>query len=466
MKTFMDSDFLLSTETSKKLYHSYAAKMPIVDYHCHIKAKDIAKDQTFDNISKLWLAGDHYKWRLMRANGIDEKYITGDASDEEKFKKWAQTLGKAIGNPLYHWSHLELQVYFGYDGLLNENTAEKVWNLTNEKLKSPSMSACNIIKNSKVTDICTTDDPIDNLKWHKMIAEDSNIGVNVYPTFRPDKAMDIKGQGFTHYLSQLSLISGILINSFDDLKKAISNRINYFDTFGCRTSDISLDFIMYRPASKVEIEEVFQNRLIGKTLSRDDELKFKTAFMTFLAKSYSKKNWVMQVHYGVQRNNNSKTYKHIGPDSGFDSISDYSSSCEMSMFLDSLDSTNELPKTIIYSLNPMDDATIDTVIACFQDSSVKGKIQHGSAWWFNDHKQGMINHMTSLANNGLLANFVGMLTDSRSFLSYTRHEYFRRILCELIGNWVENGEYPNDIKLLGAVVEDISYNNAKNYFNL
>lgn len=460
----MDQDFLLTTDTARDLYHSYAKEMPIIDYHCHINPQEIAEDKTFDNITQIWLGGDHYKWRLMRANGVEERYITGDASDKDKFFKFAETLTKAIGNPVYHWSHLELQRYFDYDGILNKDTAEEVWNLANAKLQEPSMSAQSIIKNSQVTDLCTTDDPIDSLEWHRMIVEDESFDVNVYPAFRPDKAMNIEKADYGDYLSKLSSVSGIRIDSFADLKKALANRIDYFNEHGCCASDHALEFVMYRPASDEEIETIFTNRLQGQVLSKEDELKFKTAFMVFVGGEYTKHGWVMQLHYGAQRDNNTQMFDKLGPDTGYDAIYNYSSSLELSQFLNALDTTNQLPKTIIYSLNPLDDTTIESVMACFQDSSAVAKLQHGSAWWFNDHKKGMIDQMTSLANFGLLGNFIGMLTDSRSFLSYTRHEYFRRILCDLIGNWVENGEYPNDMNTLGQIVKDISYNNTKAYF--
>ncbi len=464
MKKFMDKDFLLTTDTAKVLYNNHAKRMPIIDYHCHIDPKEIAQNKTFDNITQIWLGGDHYKWRLMRANGVDERYITGDASDKEKFFKYAETLPRTIGNPVYHFSHLELQRYFDYHGALNKDTAEEVWELANKKLQESSMSAQNIIKNSGVTDICTTDDPVDTLEWHKMIAEDESFDVNVYPAFRPDKAMNIEKPEYTDYLLALSTASDIKIESFADLKEALANRIQYFNDFGCRASDHALEFVMYRPASDEEIEKIFADRLNGQIPTNEDELKFKTAFMMFVAKEYTKHDWAMQLHYGAQRSNNTSMFKVLGPDTGYDAIYNYSSSLEMSQFLDALNSEDNLPKTIVYSLNPLDDAMIQTVIGCFQDSSVAGKLQHGSAWWVNDHKKGMTDQMTSLANYGLLSTFVGMLTDSRSFLSYTRHEYFRRILCDLLGTWVEDGEYPNDMDALSKIVEDISYNNAKGYF--
>jgi glucuronate isomerase len=464
MKKFMDKDFLLTTETAKVLYHNYASKMPIIDYHCHIDPKEIAEDKRFDNITQIWLGGDHYKWRLMRANGVEEKYITGDASDKEKFLKYAETLPKAIGNPVFHFSHLELQRYFDYHKPLNKDTAEEVWEIANAKLQDPSMSARNIIKASNVTDICTTDDPIDTLEWHKKIAEDKTFDVNVYPTFRPDKAMNLEKADYLDYLSKLSVVCDTKIETFEDLKQALAKRIEHFNDHGCRVSDHGLEFIMYRPASSEEVEQIFKDRLNGQMPTKEDELKFKTAFMMFVAKEYTKHDWAMQLHYGAQRDNNKAMFEKLGPDTGFDAIYNYCSSLEMSQFFNALNITGDLPKTIIYSLNPLDDATIESVMACFQDSSVAGKLQHGSAWWVNDHKKGMMDQMTSLANYGLLANFVGMLTDSRSFLSYARHEYFRRLLCDLVGTWVDNGEYPGDMDGLKAIIEGISYNNAKNYF--
>lgn len=464
MKPFMDKDFLLSTETAQTLFHDYAAKMPVLDYHCHINPQEIAEDRQFENITQVWLGGDHYKWRQMRSNGVDEYYITGDAPDREKFQKWAETLEKAIGNPLYHWSHLELQRYFGYTGVLNAETAEEVWNLCNKKLQDPSMSVRNIIKQSNVTLICTTDDPVDSLEWHKMLAADDSFDVQVLPAWRPDKAMNIEKPEYLDYLNKLSEVSGVKIDSFLALQRALKIRLAFFNEMGCRASDHALEYVMYKPATAEEIEEIFSRRLAGDAISYEDELKFKTAFMTFVGKEYHRLGWAMQLHYGTIRDNNKLRYKQLGPDTGYDCINTSGSSAEMAAFLNALNETDELPKTIIYSLNPVDNAAIGTVLGCFQDSSAIGKIQQGSAWWFNDHKVGMTEQMTSLANLGLLSNFIGMLTDSRSFLSYTRHEYFRRILCDLIGKWVENGEYPADMKVLGRIVSDISYNNAVRYF--
>lgn len=464
MKAFMDQDFLLSSEAAKKLYHDYAEKTPILDYHCHINPKEIAENRKFENITQVWLGGDHYKWRQMRSNGIDEYYITGGASDREKFQKWAETLEKAIGNPLYHWSHLELKRYFGYEGYLNGETAEEVWNLCNAKLQEDSMTVRSLIKQSNVKLICTTDDPVDTLEWHKMIAADDTFDVQVLPAWRPDKAMNLEKPEYLDYLKKLSTVSGVDINTFADMKQALSVRMDYFASIGCSVSDHALEYVMYAPATEVEIESIFANRLRGEEIGKEDELKFKTAFMVFVGKEYHKRNWVMQLHYGCKRDNNVYRYGQLGPDTGYDCINNYAPSAQMADFLNALSADNTLPKTIIYSLNPNDNAAIGTILGCFQDAEAVGKIQQGSAWWFNDHKQGMTDQMISLANLGLLSNFVGMLTDSRSFLSYTRHEYFRRIMCELIGGWVDNGEYPEDYKTLEKIVKGISYNNSVRYF--
>ena len=464
MKAFMDENFLLKSETAQLLFHKYAEETPILDYHCHINPKEIAEDRKFENITQVWLGGDHYKWRQMRSNGVDEYFITGGASDREKFQKWAETLEKAIGNPLYHWSHLELQRYFGYKGVLNGDTAEEVWNLCNARLQEDDMSVRNIIKKSGVTLICTTDDPVDSLEWHKIIAEDDSFDVQVLPAWRPDKAMNIEKPEYLDYLAALSEASGITISTFADLKEALKNRMEFFRSYGCRASDHALEFVMYRPASEAAVEKIFARRMAGEAVTKEEELIFKTAFMTFVGKEYHKLGWVMQLHYGCKRDNNTLRYKEMGPDTGYDCINNYAPSSEMADFLNGLNITDELPKTIIYSQNPNDNESIGTILGCFQDSSAIGKIQQGSAWWFNDHKVGMTNQMISLANLGLLSNFVGMLTDSRSFLSYTRHEYFRRILCDLFGTWVEDGEYPFDEKALGEMVRNISYYNAVRYF--
>ena len=464
MKPFLNEEFLLSTESAQKIYHQFAENMPILDYHCHINPKEICDDRKFENITQVWLGGDHYKWRQMRSNGIDEKYITGDAPDREKFQKWAETLELAVGNPLYHWSHLELKRYFGYDGILNGRTAETVWNLCNKKLQEDSMSVRGLIKQSNVQLICTTDDPVDTLEYHEKIAKDETFDVQVLPAWRPDKAMNIEKPEYLDYLATLTKVSGIKVDSFKALKAALSNRMDYFAARGCKVSDHALEYVMYYPATDDEIEAIFAKRMAGNGVTRTEELQFKTAFMQAVGREYYKRGWIMQLHYGCKRDNNTFYYKKLGPDTGFDCINNYAPSSEMADFLNALISTNELPKTILYSLNPNDNASIGTILGCFQDSSAIGKIQQGSAWWFNDHKTGMTEQMTSLANLGLLGNFIGMLTDSRSFLSYTRHEYFRRVMCELIGGWVENGEYPYDEEALEKIVKGISYNNAVRYF--
>ena len=464
MKAFMDEDFLLQTEVAKKLYHDYAAKMPVLDYHCHINPREIAEDRQFENITQVWLGGDHYKWRFMRSCGVDEKYITGDASDKEKFMKWAECLGKAIGNPLYHWSHLELQRYFGFNGALSRKNAEEVWNLCNEKLAQPSMSVRNIIKQSNVTLICTTDDPVDSLEWHKKIAEDDSFDVAVLPAWRPDKAMNLEKPDYTDYISKLSSVSGVAIKTFEDLKKALVIRIEFFASMGCCVSDHALEYVMYEPATDAQIEAIFAKAMAKETITRQEEMQFKTAFMTFVSGEYNKRNWVLQLHYGCKRDNNKPMFAKLGPDTGYDCINNYAPSAQTADFLNNLIEKDSLPKTILYSLNPNDNQAIGTILGCFQNSDAVAKIQQGSAWWFNDHKTGMQEQMISLANLGNLSGFVGMLTDSRSFLSYTRHEYFRRILCNLFGNWVENGEFPEDYDILGEIVQNISYNNAVNYF--
>ncbi len=465
MKQFMDKEFLLSTETARKLFHEYAEQMPIIDYHCHISPQEIAENRKFDNITQLWLGGDHYKWRQMRSNGVDEYYITGDAPDREKFQKWAETLELAIGNPLYHWSHLELQRYFGYTGYLNGETAEEVWNLCNAKLQEDSMSVRNIIRQSNVKLICTTDDPADDLRWHKKIAEDDSFEVKVLPAWRPDKAMNMEKPKYFDYLTKLGEASGVQVDSFACLKKALKNRMDYFDSMGCKVSDHALEYVMYVPASEQELEAIFAKRLQGILPTTEELLKFKTAFMLFVSREYSRRGWALQLHYGCRRDNNSRMYQKLGPDTGFDCISNDTPVAGLAQFLDCLQSTDQLPKTVIYSLNPNDDAIIGSVLGCFQDSDAVGKLQQGSAWWFNDTKAGMTAQMSSLANLGLLGNFIGMLTDSRSFVSYPRHEYFRRILCDIIGGWVENGEYPNDEKALEKIVRGISYYNTVRYFD-
>ena len=464
MKQFMDKDFLLSTDMAKTLYHQYAETMPVLDYHCHINPQEIYEDRKFDNITQVWLGSDHYKWRQMRTNGVDEKYVTGDGSDREKFQAWAETMPKLIGNPLYHWSHLELRRYFGYDGYLNGDTAEEVWNLCNAKLQEDSMTVRGLIKQSGVTLICTTDDPVDTLEWHQKIAADDTFDVQVLPAWRPDKAMNVEKPTFAPYIAQLSQVSGIAVTDLASLKDALKNRMEYFAANGCSVSDHALEYVMYAPASDEEVDAILKKGLKGEAISKEEELKYKTAFMLFVAKQYAKMNWVMQIHYGCKRDNNAYMFEKLGADTGYDCINNYAPSAQMADFLNELSATGDIPKTILYSLNPNDNASIGTIIGCFQGPGCAGKIQQGSAWWFNDHIHGMTEQMISLANLGLLGNFVGMLTDSRSFLSYTRHDYFRRILCNLIGGWVENGEYPDDEKALKRIVQGICYNNAVKYF--
>lgn len=462
----MDETFLLTTETAEKLYYQYAEKMPIVDYHCHVSPQEIYEDKHFENITGVWLSGDHYKWRLMRSNGVDEVYITGNASDREKFQKFAETLPRAIGNPMYHWCHLELKKYFGYDGILNGNTAEEIWNLTEKKLQEKEMGVRGLIEKSNVAFIGTTDDPLDSLEWHGKLREDKTIQTTVAPSFRPDKALNIEKTGWCDYIKALTEVSGIEINCVEALKKALYMRMEYFKTYGCKSSDHGLDYMMYRTFTPDEIETVFQKGLKKDVLSVEEIEKFKTAMLLFCAEQYYRLGWVMQIHYNCLRNPNTAMLKALGPDMGFDCIGPNNGSYALAKFLDDMNGKGKLPRTILYSLDAGDNAFIDTLTGAFQSPEIPGKIQHGSAWWFNDHKQGMREQMISLANLGILGNFVGMLTDSRSFLSYTRHEYFRRILCGLLGEWVENGEYPNNMDDLEKIVEDICYNNAIRYFNL
>ncbi|MBE5802502.1 MAG: glucuronate isomerase [Clostridiales bacterium] len=464
MKAFMDKDFLLNTPTAVRLYHEAAENCPIIDYHCHISPKEIYEDLKYDNITQVWLGGDHYKWRLMRCAGVEEKYITGDASAHDKFIKWAEVVGKAIGNPLYHWSHLELRRYFGYEGILNKDTAEEVWNLCNEKLRSEGFSVRGLIARSNVETICTTDDPIDSLEWHEKLAADDTIKTAVLPAWRPDKAMNLEKPDYLDYLGKLSQCSGVEILSFENLKEALSIRMDYFAARQCILSDHGMSYVMYAPASDEEVEAIFAKRLAGDTLSDEEQTIFKTAFMLFVGRKYRELGWIMQLHYGVQRDNNPVMFDRVGPDTGFDCIDNHTPIAQATAFLGALEATGDLPKTIVYSLNPSDNQAIDTMNGCFQNAESVSKIQHGSAWWFNDHFTGMTDQLTSLASLGYLAGFVGMLTDSRSFLSYPRHEYFRRILCRLLGQWVEDGMFPDDENTLNEIVRGVSYENAKRYF--
>jgi glucuronate isomerase len=466
MKAFMDENFLLNSKTAEELYHGHAEKMPIIDYHCHLNPREIAEDKKYRNITELWLGGDHYKWRAMRSNGVEERYITGDASDKEKFLKWAETISCCIGNPLYHWTHLELRRYFGIDKLLSRDTAEEIWDRCNEILASGQLSARDLIKRSNVEAICTTDDPTDSLEYHKAIAADPSFKTRVLPTFRPDKAINIDKEGFTEYLAKLGKAAGRSIDSLFALKQALISRIQFFHDTGCRISDHALDPVVYSETSEEEAAAVLAKALRGEALSDIEVKKYKTYILLLVGREYAKRNWAMQVHLGTIRNTNSRMMKLLGPDSGFDTIGDRTFAEDLAKLLDALNATDELPRTILYCLNPRDNEVLGTMIGCFQGGGIPGKLQFGSGWWFNDQKDGMIRQMIALANLGLLSRFVGMLTDSRSFASYTRHEYFRRILCNLIGEWVENGEAPGDMKLLGGMVRDICYNNAFSYFQL
>ena len=466
MKPFMDKEFLLNTPTASKLFHEFAEGMPIVDYHCHVSPKEIYEDVRFENITQAWLKGDHYKWRLMRSNGVEEKYITGDATDREKFQKFAEALPRAIGNPMYHWCHLELQRYFGYEGILNGETAEEVWNLTCEKFKEADMSVRGLIKQSKVAFIGTTDDPVDSLEWHRLIKEEGKLSATVAPSFRPDKALNIDKAGWKEYIATLSDVAGIKIDGIESLKAALKSRIEFFNEMGCRASDHGLDRMIFAKADEKEIDKIIKAGLKGKPVSADDAEKLKTCLLLFCAKEYNRLGWVMQLHYNCMRNPNSTMFNKLGPDSGFDCIGPNNDSIKLAKVMDTLYADNALPRTIIYSLDGSDNAFIDTLIGSFQGDDINGKIQHGSAWWFYDTLNGMRDQLKSLASLSILGNFVGMLTDSRSFLSYTRREYFRRILCQLIGEWVEGGEYPCDEAQLKEIVEGICCKNALKYFGL
>lgn len=466
MKAFMDENFLLENETAVELYHKYAKDMPIFDYHCHLNPKEIADNKQYKNITEIWLGGDHYKWRVMRANGVDEKYITGDAPDKEKFIKWAETMEQCIGNPLYHWTHLELKRFFGIDKILCKKNAEEIWNECNRLLATDEFRAKSLIKNSNVKAVCTTDDPVDNLEYHMEIAKDTAFGVKILPAWRPDKGVRIEKPEFKEWIAKLESVSGIKVDSFESLKKAFEQRLDFFHKVGCRLSDHAMDPMVFEQSTEADAESALKKALSGQALTEKEISQYKTQVMQFLGRNYAKRGWVMQLHMNTIRNNSTRMFNTLGADTGFDAIADYSVGLALSKYLDSLDLTNELPKTIVYSLNPNDNELLATIIGCFQHGGVPGKMQLGSAWWFNDHKEGMYKQMIDLANVGLLSRFVGMLTDSRSFLSYTRHEYFRRILCNLLGQWVENGEFPNDIGLVGSIVENVCFNNAKEYFGI
>ena len=463
IKNFIHEDFLLQTSFARRLYHDYAKDLPIIDYHNHLSPSKIAEDYKFENISQVWLYGDHYKWRAMRTLGIDEKYITGNASDLEKFMKWGGTVPYTVRNPLYHWTHLELKRYFNIDVLLDQNNAEEIYNTCSEHLQSPDYSTLGLLEKMKVEVVCTTDDPLDTLEYHKKASK--NDGLKLMPAFRPDKAYAVENTtAFLEYLGKLEGVINAPIHSYPDLLDALESRINYFHENGCRLADHGLDYLPFYKGGTFNASKIFSTLKNGVSLNLDEIAYFKSDMLKFLSKCYHKKGWVQQFHLGALRNNNQRMLQQLGPDTGFDSIGDFSQANSLSNFLDYLDSTDELCRTIIYNLNPADNEVIAAMIGNFNDGSVKGKIQFGSAWWFLDQKDGMEKQLNSLSNIGLLSCFVGMLTDSRSFLSFPRHEYFRRVLCNLIGNDVANGELPEDEKWLGKIVSDICYHNAKAYF--
>lgn len=468
MNDFIHDDFMLQTTTARNLFHKYAKKMPIIDYHCHLVPKEIAVDYKFRTITELWLGGDHYKWRLLRANGVNEKYITGDASDWEKFEKWAATIPYTMRNPMYHWTHLELKRVFGIDDLLNPDTAREIYDRANEMLQKPEYSARGLMKKFNVEVVCTTDDPLDSLEYHKQIKE-SGFEVKVLPTWRPDKSMAVENvDNFRAYVEELSKITGINITTFDSYSLAISKRHDYFQANGCKLADHGIDNFFSERCTHDEASAIFDKIYNRKEILTDLEvLKFKSMMLHENAVLNHSKGWVQQFHYGAIRNNNTSMFNKLGADAGFDSMNDVSYVAKnMSRFFDNLELDNKLSKSIVYNLNPNDNYLVASMIANFQDGTVPGKIQFGSGWWFLDQKDGMEDQMNILSSQGLLSRFVGMLTDSRSFVSYPRHEYFRRILCNLIGNDVEAGLLPDsEIEFLGKMVEDICYNNAKEYFN-
>ncbi|WP_077624675.1 glucuronate isomerase [Sediminibacillus massiliensis] len=462
MKPFLEEDFLLETETAKRLYHDYAKDMPIFDYHCHLTAKEVAEDARFSTITQLWLGDDHYKWRALRANGVDEAYITGDKSDKEKFMKWAETIPELIGNPLYHWTHLELQRVFGIDQILTPETAEEIWEKCNQTIQTGNFSAREIIKQFDVRAICTTDDPVDSLQYHKQIKEDDSFDVQVLPTFRPDGALNIQLDSFTEWVDKLEHTSSIPIQNYQDFLKALESRVDYFHEVGCRLSDHGLDSPFFERVPQERCGYIFKKALNRERLDAREIEQFRTSVLVFLGKLYAAKGWAMQFHIGGLRNTNKKMIEKVGPNTGYDSIADFTYAEDLSGLLNELEKEDSLPKTIFYNLNPRDNYMIATMAGNFQGST-PGKIQFGTAWWFNDQRDGMEDQLKTLANVGVLSRFVGMLTDSRSLLSYTRHEYFRRILCNLIGRWVENGEYPADFNQLGQMVKNISFHNIDRY---
>jgi len=464
MKTFLDDNFLLNTNTAIELYHSYSKHLPIIDYHNHLIPEQIANDVKFENISQVWLNGDHYKWRAMRANGINERFITGDASDEEKFTKWAETVPYTLRNPLYHWTHLELQRYFGITDLLSPKTASKIYADTASKLSQDNYSVRGLLKMMNVEVVCTTDDPIDSLEFHQQFAKEQE-SFKMLPAFRPDKAMNSDDIiALNQYIDKLESVSDMQINSLGEYLNALKRRHDFFAANGCKVSDHGLEQIYAEDYTEQEIVAIFDKIRTKKEISPAENLKFKSAMLIYFAEWDHEKGWVQQYHLGALRNNNARMHRLIGPDTGWDSIGDFSQARALSKFLNKLDDQDKLTKTILYNLNPADNELIATMIGNFNDGSIKGKIQFGSAWWFLDQKDGMTKQINTLSNMGLLSRLVGMLTDSRSFLSFPRHEYFRRLVCNIFGEDIENGEIPNDIQWVGKIIQDISYNNAKEYF--
>ena len=464
MKKFLDENFLLQNKTAQQLYHEYAKDMPIIDYHCHLPPEQIANDINFENLTQPWLYGDHYKWRAMRTNGVDESYCTGNKPDFEKFQKWAGTVPYTLRNPLYHWTHLELQRYFDVYELLNADSAEKIYEECTTKLQTPEYSVRNLLRKMNVKVVCTTDDPIDSLEHHQKLKEDG-FEIRILPAYRPDKAMNVDDAAtFNNYLSKLEAVSNINIASYTDYLSALKSRHDFFASMDCSVSDHGLEQIYAEDYTQAEIENSFDKIRSGKQLSLEERLKFKSAMLEIFAVWDHEKGWVQQYHLGALRNNNSRMMQQLGADTGWDSIGDFSQGRTLAKFLDRLDKNNQLAKTILYNLNPTDNELMATMAGNFNDGSVPGKIQYGSGWWFLDQKDGMTKQINALSNMGLLSRFVGMLTDSRSFLSYPRHEYFRRILCNLFGTEIENGELPDDIKWTGKIIQDVCYFNAKTYF--
>lgn len=464
MKPFLDEDFLLQTKTARTLYHEFAKDMPIIDYHNHLPPDQILSDKVFKNITEIWLYGDHYKWRAMRTNGINEKYCTGNASDYEKFEKWAETVPYTMRNPLYHWTHLELQRYFDIKETLSPATAKKIYDISSEKINSPEFSVRNLLNKMNVKVVCTTDDPLDSLEYHQQLREVGDYDVKVLPAFRPDKFILIDNPNFPTYIQKLGAIVNFEIQSFEDLLKALRQRADFFASQGGQISDHGLEQIYAADFTPETADSAFKNAISGKTLSEAEAVVFKSAILHELGKMYAELGWTQQFHLGALRNNNKRAMRVLGPDTGWDSIGDWSQAAALSKFLGKLDEYDQLAKTIIYNLNPRDNELIATMVGNFNDGSMAGKVQFGSGWWFLDQKDGMEKQINALSNMGLLSRFVGMLTDSRSFLSFPRHEYFRRILCNIYGNDIENGELPNDIPWIGETIQNICYNNAKNYF--